>query len=104
MTEKAAHMPELWACNGLINLDPFYRGSILFKGKSTPSTPHNSGITAPFKVIFWLLVSPYPTTTMCKISCQKGAKFPSYCSLPSNGCVARCPYKPPFKEVFFVGG
>ena len=73
-------MPELWACKGLINLDPSYVGSILVKGKNKILIPNNSSSIAALKAIFWVLVSPYPTTTMCKISGQMSTKSPRYCS------------------------
>ena len=67
ITEKAAHVPELCACKGLINLDQSYGGSTLVKGKIKNLIPNNSSTRAAIKTIFLVLVSPYPTTTMCKI-------------------------------------
>ena len=73
-------MLELWACKGLINLDLSYVGSILVKGKIKILIPNNSSSRAALKAIFWVLVSPYPTTTMCKISGQMSTKSLRYCS------------------------
>ena len=71
MAKKEVHMPELWAAKGLTNLDPSYVGSILVKGKVQLSIPHNSGIRGAWKAIIQVLVSPYPTTNLCKISGTK---------------------------------